>query len=178
MSDSGDSGQLYVCPCDHCGQHLEFPKEGKGTEIECPSCHKSTVLRFDFDLFIEREHPEKRDNPDGQSVCYCMQCWATFNIPNKLIGEWFDCPQCGEEILLLPDSGILSRIEMFRMDYNRCPKCSSAQWQVYEPSKPIVFGPMTFTGQLLAGISNCMADSIFRPERVCSRCGHHWQQDD
>jgi hypothetical protein len=51
-------------------------------------------------------------------------------------------------------------------------------YDIYEPSQPIVFGSMTFTGQLLAGLANVMADSIFKAERVCHNCGHRWPHTD
>ncbi len=44
MSDSGDSGRFSVCSCNHCGQRLEFPSDGAGSEIRCPTCGKMTRL--------------------------------------------------------------------------------------------------------------------------------------
>ncbi|MGD0905744.1 MAG: GIY-YIG nuclease family protein [Terracidiphilus sp.] len=39
-----ESAEFLQCPCLHCGQNLEFPAEGLGTAIECPTCHQRTML--------------------------------------------------------------------------------------------------------------------------------------
>ena len=33
-----------ACLCNHCSQRLEFPSEGVGTEIQCPTCGMTTRL--------------------------------------------------------------------------------------------------------------------------------------
>jgi hypothetical protein len=40
----GEDSELLKCSCDHCGQNLEFPAEGVGTEIQCPVCKHTTRL--------------------------------------------------------------------------------------------------------------------------------------
>jgi ankyrin repeat protein len=32
------------CDCPHCGQHVEYPAEGTGLTVPCPTCEKSFVL--------------------------------------------------------------------------------------------------------------------------------------
>ncbi len=39
-----DEIKYLTCPCDNCGQNLEFPAEGVGTEIQCPTCGMITLL--------------------------------------------------------------------------------------------------------------------------------------
>jgi len=39
-----DNAEYLKCACDYCGQELEFPADGLGTEIECPTCHHRTML--------------------------------------------------------------------------------------------------------------------------------------
>lgn len=34
------------CQCSECGQHLEYPAEGSGQTIDCPSCGQPVVLPF------------------------------------------------------------------------------------------------------------------------------------
>jgi hypothetical protein len=57
---------------------------------------------------------------------------------------------------------------------NQCPSCGSALFQTYYPSKPVVFTPLTFSGALLGGIANSLADSMIKPYRVCERCRCRW----
>src|SRR5687768_4833168 len=42
MSNAGFS----KCPCQACGQHLEFPLEAAGRVISCPQCSQETELRI------------------------------------------------------------------------------------------------------------------------------------
>jgi len=34
-----------LAACQHCGQRIEFPQEGAGTAVACPSCEQATVLQ-------------------------------------------------------------------------------------------------------------------------------------
>ena len=36
--------EYFTCSCQNCGQRLEFPTYGAGTEVECPTCQQKTVL--------------------------------------------------------------------------------------------------------------------------------------
>ncbi len=36
--------KYLTCLCDHCSQRLEFPAEGVGTKIQCPTCGQTTRL--------------------------------------------------------------------------------------------------------------------------------------
>jgi hypothetical protein len=125
------------------------------------------------------------DKPEYLS-CFCEKCSQKLEFPVELFAKNFNCPTCGELTWLFNrEYGDLVMAELHRRvqaycgqvdDYVRrlhaCPNCGSLDYDVYEPPRPIVFGPMTFVGQLLAGVSNSMADSMFRPERVCCKCGH------
>jgi hypothetical protein len=35
---------LQKCSCAHCGQHIEFPAEGVGMTVPCPTCEKPLLL--------------------------------------------------------------------------------------------------------------------------------------
>jgi hypothetical protein len=172
-----DSDEFYLCLCEHCSQRLEFPKHGYGEKIECPTCHKMTVLRADPDLYFQSQYPQKADNPNGLSVFCCRECLSTSKVPNGLIGEFALCPICGDEQLFIPASQkTLTYNATLRSERGRCPNCNSHECIIRQPSKPIVFGPMTFMGQILAGVANSMADSIFTAECECIQCGHRWQR--
>jgi hypothetical protein len=135
-----------------------------------------TVLRADLDLFFQLKYPEKTGNPNGHSTFYCFECLSTADMPNRLIGETISCPFCGDEGLFVPaDQRLLASIAASRRAHGRCPNCNSTNYLIHQPSRPIVFGPMTFVGQLLAGLANSMADSIFTAELECLQCGHRWQ---
>ncbi len=53
------------CPCNHCGQNIEFPEEMTGDEIQCPHCGEATVL-FDPNR-IEITVPDVKDRPDASA---------------------------------------------------------------------------------------------------------------
>ncbi len=36
--------KFLTCTCDHCSQRLEFPGEGVGTKVKCPTCGQTTLL--------------------------------------------------------------------------------------------------------------------------------------
>lgn len=40
MSESG----FGLAACQHCGQHIEFPRDGMGQSVACPHCREETVL--------------------------------------------------------------------------------------------------------------------------------------
>jgi Zn-dependent protease with chaperone function len=40
MSELG----FRLAACCHCGEHIEFPKEGIGTPVPCPHCDQETIL--------------------------------------------------------------------------------------------------------------------------------------
>jgi hypothetical protein len=33
------------CACRHCGGHIAFPPDGIGRTVNCPHCHRTTLLR-------------------------------------------------------------------------------------------------------------------------------------
>src|SRR5262245_19952784 len=40
MSDEA----FYHSACQHCGQPIEFPAEGRGMHVACPHCENQTLL--------------------------------------------------------------------------------------------------------------------------------------
>ena len=44
MRDHSDIPEFLKCPCGHCGNHLEFPREGVGLSVTCPHCSTETTL--------------------------------------------------------------------------------------------------------------------------------------
>lgn len=38
------TGAEYTCSCNHCSEHIQFPEEGIGAEVECPHCGRATLL--------------------------------------------------------------------------------------------------------------------------------------
>jgi len=61
-----------------------------------------------------------------------------------------------------------------RQNPNRCPKCSSEEFDTHMPSKPRLWTPVSFSGILLGAAANSMSNAMFKPERVCRRCGCRW----
>src|SRR5438046_51685 len=45
-----DDGLSSKCACQHCGTHLEFPRNAGGAEIDCPHCKEKTVLTLPEDF--------------------------------------------------------------------------------------------------------------------------------
>ena len=39
-----EMSDFLKCECLHCGQHIEFPVEGRGQTIPCPTCGEPTTL--------------------------------------------------------------------------------------------------------------------------------------
>jgi len=61
-----------------------------------------------------------------------------------------------------------------RQNPDNCPKCGSEEFQTYEPSKPRVWIPLSFTGVLAGVFASSVVDAVFKRERVCNRCGCRW----
>jgi hypothetical protein len=66
-------------------------------------------------------------------------------------------------------------LRRIRENPSQCPKCGSLNVATHYPSKPMVFTPLSFSGILLGGVANAMADRIFKPENVCQSCGCRWE---
>jgi len=201
--------------CDNCAQKLEFPAEGVGMEIECPTCHKMTRLisdpkyqpKMNFgplgDGMRIRDEALSAIPPDGESYyrvitempgkpaalrCACQHCKTELSYSPVGHGRQAKCPACGgltvlfdrEFTRLLADhiQGIVKRAEAEYQESMRkvtCPNCGTPYaYDVCQPSKPLVFTPLSFTGILMGGIANAMADRIFPEVNVCRRCGHRW----
>lgn len=37
-------GEFLKCECPHCGQQIEYPSEGTGQAVPCPTCEKAVTL--------------------------------------------------------------------------------------------------------------------------------------
>jgi DNA-directed RNA polymerase subunit RPC12/RpoP/transcription elongation factor Elf1 len=121
-------------------------------------------------------------------VCLCEHCSQQLEFPP--IGMWrtAKCPACGRETSLgnMECANLISRYtEGLAREADAkyaeslrkvtCPNCGVPyEYDVYQPSKPWVLTPMSFTGIMMGGIANAMADHIFKAENVCRNCGHRW----
>jgi predicted RNA-binding Zn-ribbon protein involved in translation (DUF1610 family) len=45
---------FFKCECPHCGQNIEYPSEGAGQTVPCPTCGKSVVL-----IQAKQPHPDE-----------------------------------------------------------------------------------------------------------------------
>jgi Zn finger protein HypA/HybF involved in hydrogenase expression len=58
-----EDDEFITCICNHCSVRIEFPEYGVGQEVECPSCHHTTILyKPAIDI-----HPESRPPPIPKS---------------------------------------------------------------------------------------------------------------
>lgn len=70
-------GDFLKCECPHCGQNIEYPSEGTGQTVPCPTCEKSVMLmpvipqiRFPTPFITL---PDKPPPPPSQSITVAMQ---------------------------------------------------------------------------------------------------------
>jgi DNA-directed RNA polymerase subunit RPC12/RpoP len=115
-------------------------------------------------------------------TCACKNCSQKLEFPIDAFETEIACPTCGGKTLLCNDEyGDKVMAELKRRCTVRlisvggaCAKCGSRDYDIYEPSKPWVLTPMSFTGIMAGAVANAMADRIFKPERVCRNCGYRW----
>jgi hypothetical protein len=92
MSD--ETGHL-TCLCNHCSQSLEFPSEGIGTEIQCPTCGMTTRL------YRAQVAPSKVPTPAYQEVE--IPQIAASGMPVSTPVSHYQCPRCSSpEIQAFP----------------------------------------------------------------------------
>jgi len=203
------------CDCVHCGQNIEFPNQGVGMEVECPTCHKMTRLFSDPQYLPKMNFTQKRDQirvgpesleavsaeeeslyqaidemPDKPAFleCLCDECSQKLAFPPEGHGRMAKCPACGrgtwlhnQEFADLLDKHVKNIVRQAEAAFQEslrkvtCPNCGvSYEYDVYQPSKPLILTPMSFSGIMMGGIAGAMADHIFKPENVCRNCGHRW----
>lgn len=70
--------QYLRCQCYHCGQRVEFPDYGVGTQIDCPSCGGKFFLHGPIDTTIPLAGKIKMVLIGGAMVaCLVWYCvWA------------------------------------------------------------------------------------------------------
>lgn len=76
-------GQFLKCACPHCGQSIEYPAEGTGQIVPCPTCEKPITLV---------EYKTQREATQAESVAYASRVRsepATEKQKEKLL--WFGC---------------------------------------------------------------------------------------
>jgi hypothetical protein len=52
---------LAKCSCAHCGNHIEFPVEAAGAQINCPHCGELTELNLLAPPAVETDKPSAAD---------------------------------------------------------------------------------------------------------------------
>jgi len=74
----------YKCSCPHCAQSIEFPAEGVGQIIACPTCEKEVALiSQDPSRFIPAKCPGcggAMQVPANRDRVICMYCGAPVNL--------------------------------------------------------------------------------------------------
>jgi hypothetical protein len=51
---------LAKCGCTQCSNHIEFPVDAAGAEVQCPHCGQPTVLSLQAPPAAEGERPRRR----------------------------------------------------------------------------------------------------------------------
>jgi hypothetical protein len=55
---------IAKCPCQHCGNPVEFEAEQSGTIATCPHCGKETLLSMPRSVYTAQNHPAlAKSNP-------------------------------------------------------------------------------------------------------------------
>lgn len=86
-----EDGEYLTCSCNHCEQHLEFPAEGVGTEIQCPTCGMAVVLtKAKLKNKFQIPKPKNFVPRDDPGLPKCRVCGKDVS-PSADI-----CPHCGE----------------------------------------------------------------------------------
>ncbi|SRR6266404_3962826 len=52
---------LFNCPCEHCGNRIEFEAENAGQLAQCPNCGRETTL------YVSKSSPSAPASPGGPS---------------------------------------------------------------------------------------------------------------
>jgi DNA-directed RNA polymerase subunit RPC12/RpoP len=94
---TNENPEYLECPCKYCGQNLEFPADGVGTDIECPTCHQKTMLHRPLARTTE---PPKSPSPMPYIRCPCLHCGNQIIFPESSIGDTVGCPHCGKQTML------------------------------------------------------------------------------
>lgn len=115
----------------------------------------------------------------------CGRCDSGLTFPPNWIWRMAKCPACGGTTRL--DNKEFSELVIKYVEAKyaeslrkvTCPNCGVPyEYDVCQPSKPIVFTPLSFTGILMGGIANAMADHIFPEINICRLCGHRWPHEE
>jgi endogenous inhibitor of DNA gyrase (YacG/DUF329 family) len=83
--------EFLKCECTHCGQPIEYPLEGTGTEAPCPACGKPVML------FSRSQISEFNSN---MAKSKCPRCFGGIEFLKNGIGHLVKCPHCGRTIQL------------------------------------------------------------------------------
>lgn len=90
-----ENAAYLKCRCKHCGQSLEFPADGLGSEIPCPNCGQTTLLYKPADF---QEDGKDSRGPQAEGApkvhCLCPHCKNDFDFELGLLGQAVHCPAC------------------------------------------------------------------------------------
>lgn len=82
--------EYYKCACPHCGQSIEYPAEGTGQTVPCPTCEKPVTLTPANQPQSNREaHRQKELSEREIYVARVRSEPATEKQKEKL--RWFGC---------------------------------------------------------------------------------------
>jgi ankyrin repeat protein len=74
-------GDFLKCECPHCGQNIEYPSEGTGQTVPCPTCRLEITLP---QFFKSR----------------CHRCGGGIEFSENGVGHKVNCPHCGQKTKL------------------------------------------------------------------------------
>jgi ankyrin repeat protein len=74
--------EFLKCECSHCGQPIEFPSEGIGQIVPCPTCKKTFTLASESIRMLKSN---------------CSQCFGGIEFSENGYGCKVSCPHCGQK---------------------------------------------------------------------------------
>jgi hypothetical protein len=85
-----EDDEFITCICNHCSIRIEFPEYGVGQEVECPSCHQTTILyKPAIPPIIPIVRPAKRSTVawwiGGAALLVCMLALALWPAPQAQV---------------------------------------------------------------------------------------------
>jgi hypothetical protein len=75
-------GNFLKCECPNCGQPIEYPSEGTGQIVPCPTCKKPFMLASESIRMLKSN---------------CSQCFGGIEFSENGYGYKVSCPHCGQK---------------------------------------------------------------------------------
>lgn len=98
-----ENAEYLQCPCKYCGQELEFPADGVGTDIECPTCHQQTMLHRPMAGAAEPPKPSSITGTTTEHLTtICPHCKGKIKYLATSYGNACPCQHCGKTMRLTP----------------------------------------------------------------------------